>query len=312
MDSVFFGLSSFDRHMTDESFQMQKGFEHAGWRLVGPGFDDSRRDVAAVLRDEKPRRVIIQDHREWHRGYPGAFDKDSHFENYEALADYDGTVCTILKDAHQDVNYEWFHQRIGLDIAIHYYHQRAILPHCPWLGGGSGQHPDTLRTYHTVDADAVPREWPAKRKSWLVSGAMIRRVYPLRRTAKALVGPFEGHEIVHPGYGLIGHRTPGFLKQITDFKVHVCTASVYKYLLRKIIESTACGCVVVTNLPEWDRVPEIDDNLVRVEEESPAGLKQAITKALDMWDEPRQREFAEKAIQRFDYRAECKRLDGVI
>lgn len=311
-DSIFFGLSSYDQHMTDEGWQFQEGMRQAGWHLVGHGFDDPRRDVAAVLEAERPERVIIQDHREWHRGYPGAFDKAAHFENFDVLADYDGLVCTILKDAHQKVQYQWFHDAIGLDIALHYYHQRSILPHCPWLGGGSGQHPDTLRTYHTVDADAVPRNWPKKRQDWLVSGAMIKRVYPMRRTAKALVGPFGGSLLPHPGYGLKGWRTPGFLQELAKYKVHVCTASVYGYLLRKIIESTACGCVVVTNLPEWDRVPGIDENLVRVEDESPAGLKKAITKALDIWSEPRQRRLADEAMRRFDYRAECERINRLL
>ena len=295
---------------------MQQGFAHWGWNLIGPGFDDPRHDVEAVLRDINPSHAIIQDHREWHRDQPAAFDKAAHFDNYEALETWGGPTTTILKDAHQDVDYERFHIEIGVDNVIHYYHPDAIRPYVPHLFDPTWG-VNLIRTYHTINAFHVPipDQWPHEndRKPWLVSGAMEKGVYDFRRLAKACaLADSTGHVMKHPGYGLKGWRTPDYLRELCRYKVHVCTASKYNYLLRKIIESTACGCVVVTNLPEWDPVPEIDDNLVRVEDESPRGLRKAIEKALDLWDLERQIEFADAACLRFEFRNECQRLSELL
>jgi hypothetical protein len=49
---------------------------------------------------------------------------------------------------------------------------------------------------------------------------------------------------------------------------HVATASSYHFALRKIIESVACGCTPVTNLPAYDVLPEIDPVLVRIDDDA--------------------------------------------
>jgi hypothetical protein len=104
------------------------------------------------------------------------------------------------------------------------------------------------------------------------------------------------------------------LDTLSKYKVAICTSSIYGYALRKIIEATACGCIVITNLPESDRLPFIDDNLVRV---FPHPEKEFLTlqrygnrirECIEKYDVERQRHFAEQAIKYYDYRVMCGKL----
>lgn len=312
MMDAFFGLHSYDRHMTNEGWQFQDGMRQNGWHLMGPGFADSRSDIAAVLRDDRPERVFIQDHREWHRGYPGAFDEAAHFDNHKALADHIGPVATLLKDAHQDVNYEQFHIDVGVTHVVHYYHEMAIEPHCPWLFDVTWG-VKLIRTYHTVNLEEVvpPFEWP-KRRDWCVSGARARKVYPLRHLIKSIATAKGGTVLPHPGYNLSGWQTPVYLSQLTNYKVSVCTASRYQYLLRKIIESVAAGCTVITDLPAWDKVPDIEEGIVRMETPDRAGFRRALERSLDEWTPGRAERLAHAAVKRFDYVTELARVNEEI
>jgi hypothetical protein len=96
---------------------------------------------------------------------------------------------------------------------------------------------------------------------------------------------------------------------LNTFKVSICTSSRYGYALRKLIESTACGCKVITDLPTNEVLPVIEENLIRVNIN--AGLneiKRAIDDAVDTYDYDRQRELAARAIEYYDYRPVCMRL----
>jgi len=71
-----------------------------------------------------------------------------------------------------------------------------------------------------------------------------------------------------------------------------------------MIEATAVGCVVITDLPIDESYPAIDANLVRVPTgTSLAELTETVRCTTADYDEDRQRRLAAKAIRNYDYRA---------
>jgi hypothetical protein len=107
----------------------------------------------------------------------------------------------------------------------------------------------------------------------------------------------------HPGYGLIGHRTAAYLQTLSRYKVAICTTSKYGYALRKIIEATAVGCRVVSDLPVDDVLPEIDGNITRISiDNSTAEIASIVHDLAASYSDEQQRIYAEKAIKYYDYR----------
>jgi hypothetical protein len=96
----------------------------------------------------------------------------------------------------------------------------------------------------------------------MVSGA-ASNAYPLRQRVIRDALDLGVDVLRHPGYGNQGPRTPEYMRHLAGYKVHVATASMYGFALRKIIESVAMGCTVVTDLPAYDVLPEIDGALVQ-------------------------------------------------
>ena len=294
-------------HMTDEGWQLQEGMKDAGYRLFG-GSTESERDVNGILRESVGlRTLLVQDRREWDDSHPACFDKQSPFLNWRSLADRDDVFkVTVVKDAQHDRE---FHREsavgMGIHAWVHYYHPRIVASLCPWI-----RPRNMIRVWHTVDRDAIPPYSPAGRRGCLLSGAMMGKYYPLRLRLKRNMLAFpDTHFLPHPGYGTCGAATPKFLKTLSGFKAAICTASVYGYSLRKIIEATACGCVVLTDLPFEDRIPEIDGNLVRIPPDVEISeMAETIRRVVGEYDPERQAEFAKLAARRFDYRAECRRL----
>ena len=99
--------------------------------------------------------------------------------------------------------------------------------------------------------------------------APIHTVYPHAAALRGLVASrptFRGcASCAHPGYHANGSFTPALhSRNSTKFKVAICTSSTMGFALRKIIEATACGCRVITDLPAGEVMPEIDGNLTRV------------------------------------------------
>ena len=89
----------------------------------------------------------------------------------------------------------------------------------------------------------------------------------------------------------------------------ICTASIYGYALRKIIEATACGCVVVTDLPSDEVLPLIDGNLVRVRPDiPPRGMARLLLELYDGYNAERQAEFSRLARVYYDWRTSGLRL----
>jgi hypothetical protein len=165
-----------------------------------------------------------------------------------------------------------------------------------------------VRTYHVLDTDNLPPVEDRNRTA-VVSGAFTHDVYPLRTKCfqwarQGLLGP--GVDAVpHPGYAQAGTKSNEYAAMFGKYKVAICTASSYRFALRKIFESTAMGCRVITDLPAYDCLPGIDANLIRVPPTISAdGLRDVIQRAADRWNLYEQRKIADMCRRLCDWRNE--------
>lgn len=297
-------------HMTDEGQQLQGGLAAAGWILAGHGFGDGCRDVPELLARHKPSVVFVQDVRDWDPASPGCFDKQVGFSGIEALAGFHGHVATVCKDAGSVSDYQReFAERIGAESIVVYYHERSVIPRSPWLSQFS-----LIRHYHTIDAKLCERiSLTGPRKRGLVSGALNPIVYPLRCRVTASAATLGIDWMRHPGYGNRGCHTPAYLEQLATYKVHVATASSYGFALRKIIESVAMGCTPITDLPEYDRLPVIDEAIVRIRPDATIDqVRQTIDEAEARWNIDRAVHLAAMARGYYDYITAGDRLSQAI
>ncbi len=304
-DPVGFAVASMKDHTTDEGFQIFAALEHAGYKLVGRHFPRNETDVARALRSLDPHTVVLNDHREWDVQPRDFRDPGARFNRVDALADGRRFVLTLLKDSHQRPDYHCLAaQEIGCHSWIVYYHPSLVCHLAPYV------RPEHLvRTYHTVDARLVPPYTAVGREGCLLSGA-VSGVYPLRwrlfREAERLPQTTMLH---HPGYHRQGCATPEYLQTLARYQVAICTASIYGYALRKLIEATAAGCVVVTDLPTDEVLPAIDANLVRLHPDTPTReVAELLRQLYARYDPERQRFFAEQACLEYDYHAMGVRL----
>lgn len=302
-ERLFLGLESFARHMTDEGFQLQEGLRLQGYSLWGKGYPApyAVTDVGKILRDRTPGVVIVQDKREWDPSRSGCFDKSAAFHRVGRLAlQKDVFRVTICKDAQQDPDYHGhFANEIGAHAWIVYYHPNAICPLAPYL-----RRPHLIRTYHSVDPAKVPAFRAEGRRPCLLSGSLSRAAYPLRYRLAQHASVIPGMDVQkHPGYHAEGCETDDYLSLLSCYRVSIATASKYGYALRKIIESTACGCRVITDLPAFDVLPEIDDNLVRISPDMHLlEMADLIRRVEAEYDAERQEFFAKKAVEYYDFR----------
>lgn len=306
--------SGYATHMTDEGFQLQEGLHYAGWHLCGPGYDNLRH-VRTILNKYKPSNIFVQDKRDWDpdSGCPGAH-RYLKFKEINALADsrYAPNVSLVVKDAGPEGS-EYHHafcDEVRPDAVVIYYHPLSVLRYCPWLASYK-----LIRIHHTIDPYAIPPFAPAsERENLCGSGAVMEEVYPLRMRVSAHPQDFGMSWLRHPGYhNDRGPATPLYLRFLNRHKVSFATASAYGFSLRKIIEGVACGCTVVTDLPQFDVLPEIDRALVRIKPTiSDADLKLVFQEAIEMWDADGRRKWAEKAIAYYDYRVAGVRLSDAL
>lgn len=293
-------VESMRYHMTDEGWQIFDGLAHAGYRLAGYQLPIDATDVAEILRRCDPDVVVVQDKREWDVVAGDFREPKARFTQIDILRSrHDIFKVTILKDAQQRNDY---HRESAKEMDCHawviYYHPDIVTWVAPFV-----RKEHLIRTYHSIDRNAVPAYRPEGRHGCLLSGA-LSAAYPLR------VWIAQNHTrlpqvtlLRHPGYHRRGCATPEFLKLLTRFRVAICTSSKYGYALRKIIEATACGCVVVTDLPVEDKLPYIDDNLVRLPPQPNLATTAAVLqKALTTYQPDRQRHFAELAKTHYDFR----------
>ncbi len=296
------------RHMTSEGDQFQEGLRASGWTLTGAGYD-GRKDVGAILDHYRPDRIVVHDPRDWDPASPIAFRKDLGFARVPLLQKSEAFKAVVVKDAASSLQYQaQFFDQAGADAAIVYYHPLSVEQHSGWLKGKT-----LIRTYHSVAAvDLAGLDFRRPRGGAVVSGA-VSRSYPLRQRVirdKALLGI---DVLKHPGYGNAGHTTPEYLKQIARYKVHIATASTFGFALRKIIESVAVGCTVITDLPAFDVLPEIDGALVRVKPTiGIRELRAMISSLLQSWDLEERLAWASKAQRFYNYETVGYALDRAL
>lgn len=297
-------VESMRRHVTDEGWQLFAGLQSSGYKLFAQGLPTSCNDVAKIVAKFDPGVVFLQDKREWDGGTAGrGFDDRERFRNVEALRSRpDVFKLTVLKDAHQRPEY---HRQSADEIGCHawvtYYDPSVVCRLAPFV-----RREHVVRTFHTVDRDAVPDYAVAGRSGCLVSGA-VSAAYPLRRRLVDTAPRYGWTVLRHPGYQRGTCRTNEYLVTLSRFKVAVCTASIYQYAVRKIIEATAAGCCVVTDLEEELRF--VDGNLHRVRPtDPPSNVAEVIRRLETDYDPAVQEHYADAAKTYYDYRAEGKRL----
>jgi hypothetical protein len=300
-------VESMKRHMTNEGWQIFEGLECNGYELHGFNIPiHNSTYVPTILKETNPSTLIIQDKREWDTR-PGDFrEQRARFFGVEKLRERtDIFKLTIFKDAHQRSQY---HAAAATEMGCHawiiYYHPDRVKEYSGFV---RPQH--MIRTYHTIDPLLVPEYGRHIRQGCLLSGA-VSSAYPLRTMLFRYHNNLPDTQVLqHPGYHMRGCATPNFLKYLSTFKIAICTASVYGYALRKIIEATACGCVVITDLPEFDKLPEIDGNLCRIPSGSSVQfVADVIKRLIDEYNPERQKYFADCAMLYYDYKEETRRL----
>lgn len=300
-------VESMRRHMTDEGWQIFEGLQHWGYKLYGYDLPNADVNVSRILEKEHPGIVVMQDKREWDVSQRDFREKEARFHNVNRLAeDSDIFKLTILKDSHQKPTYHRDSaEEIGCHAWIIYYHPRIVKALAPYV---REQH--LIRTYHSLNRAKVPVYSVDSRRGCLLSGACSRGAYPWRwelfRQARRLP---ETNVLQHPGYHKNGTQTNRYLETLSQYKVAICTSSVYGYALRKIIEATACGCVVITDLPEDETLPYIDGNLVRMNPMTPVDrVANKLREIYSTYDEEKQEHYAEMAKAYYNYQSVCGRL----
>lgn len=304
------GVASMQQHMTDEGWQLTHGLSlNSGYVHCGHGLPEPETNAAALLSKYDPSIVVVQDKREWHP-QPGNFrDPKAAFRDVTRLRLHASMKLTVLKDSQQRP--EWHKQsadEMGVHAWIVYYHPEIVKHLAQYV-----RKEDCLRTYHTLNPASVP-EFKVDRSEHSIMSGAISNAYPLRlviRNNLYMLSPLV--LLSHPGYHRNGCCTTEYMNTLSNYKVAVCTSSRYGYTLRKIIEATAVGCRVITDLPIDDTMPEIDGNLIRIHPSISMGaLRQVIHDAADGWDAETQRDYATKALWRYDYIYETNRLAMLI
>lgn len=311
--SIGLAVESMKRHMTSEGWDIFAGLQEAGYQLAGFNLlPIDKTDIREIITKYDPSTVLLQDIREWDVK-PGDFrEPRARFTNVESLKDrHDIFKLTILKDSHQRPIY---HSESAAEIGCHgwviYYHPQIVHHLAPYT------RPEHLvRTYHSINLSHLPSISFRKeeRSQCLLSGAM-GKAYPLRTRLASNLRMMNGNGINinyinHPGYHLNGCATPAYLKTLSGFRVAICTSSIYGYALRKIIEATACGCVVLTDLPSDEVLPHIDGNLCRIHPNISSREVGLLCKKLaNTWCSEVQRRYAELAQIYYSHISVGKRL----
>jgi hypothetical protein len=309
---VVLGTESVRYHTSNENWEALQGLSRAGYALAGHGLTFHETDVPTILeRLPGVGIVVIQDRREWMGLTAGrSRDPEMRFQNITVLRDRpDLFKITVVKDAHSDLA---LHQQSAEEAGVHAwvapYHPDIVCHLAPML---RPEH--VIRTYHTVDASAVPPYSAANRDRCLLSGA-VSGAYPLRQRLVRAAHHMPLVDVLsHPGYHRRGAVTPEYLKTLSRYKVAISTSSMYGYALRRHVEASACGCRVITDLPVDDVLPMIDDNLYRVPPDiGYREMNEVIARLCAEYDPERQEYYAIRAKTWYEWRAMGMRLAGDI
>lgn len=303
---VGLAVESMRRHMTDEGWQVFDALQQSGYRLCGYDLPGNLTDTREILRATNPSVVVVQDKREWDTR-PGDFREErAKFTNLSSLEEREDIFkLTILKDSQQRPEY---HKQSADEIGCHawivYYHPTIVSHLAPYVRTNH-----IVRTYHSLDSSLLPEYSPDLRNGCLLSGA-VSNAYPFRSALVRGAGLLpQTSYFPHPGYHRNGSATPSFLRLLCQYKVAICTSSKYGYALRKLVEATAAGCIVITDLPQDEVLPEIDGNLVRVTPDfTPRRLGKIILTLINDYNPERQEFYARRARAWYDYRMVGRRL----
>jgi hypothetical protein len=305
-------VESMRDHMTDEGWVLFHQLQNVGWRLAGGPYKNSVLDFPTVdcreILTHKPSTILLQDKAEWDtedRNFRFR-DPSARFDNVGALAEAPGFRMVVRKDAHQKVAYnKEFSDQIQTHGWVVYYSPAIVCHLAPYI---RPQH--VVRTYHSVEPNNIPK-FARDREGVLFSGAMST-AYPLRQRMSTMRLP-NTTRLQHPGYHRNGCCTPEFLRTMVKHKVVIATSSRYGYTLRKMVEATACGCTVLTDLPMDEVLPHIDENLVRVHPDwSEVRICNLLREMLATYDFDRQRHYAALAMAHYDWRVVGQRLSDDI
>lgn len=291
----------------------QQGYVSVGADMPSPGINST--DVAEVVERFQPRIVVFWPRYEWdNREWVGPEVTDRHrYRNWEVLLKHPEIlrVCVLHDAGSARSQQKKWHDAFRPHCYLTWYHDDSVLPFVPHIDRSQ-----LVRTYHIIDGDNVPAV-QTRSKTCLISGAFRPDVYPLRTRAmhaanRGELGP--GVETLqHPGYKQTGTRSNDYIHKLAEYRVALCTASAYRFALRKLFEATAAGCRVVTNLPSYDHIPGIDDNLIRVPPDiSVHDLRHVIQNAAASWDLVQQQAFSDAALSYYDWRAECARISTLL
>lgn len=292
------GVASMKDHMTDEGWQITHGLSLNGYKHTGYGLELPLTDLRDIIHSHSPGTLVLQDKREWEIERGSFRDPHAQFRSVNYLQNHPEIFkLTILKDAQQR---PMWHAEAAKEMACHawivYYHPDIVHHLASYT---RRQH--LIRTYHTLDPAVVPAYSPENRNGCIFSGA-VSGAYPERQRILNMRGlPIT--YMRHPGYHRRGCNTPEYLKTLSQFKVAICTSSIYGYALRKIIESVAAGCRVITDLPVEDKLPVIDTNLVRINPDiEQHELTDLIRRLESEYDPELQQGYAEDAVEFYNYR----------
>lgn len=302
--SMILAVESMKDHTSDEGWQLALALSHGRYLVAGRRTNIDSVDVPHLIRTYQPGVVVLQDKREW--DISKIRNMEDRFERVDCLAKHTEIFrLTIIKDAHQNTLY---HKTSADEIGVHgwitYYHPTIICHLAPYV-----RQEHLIRTYHSIDPGIVPAFNHTDRKGTLLSGA-ISKAYPLRTLVLINLQslPTTVH-LKHPGYHRNGCITPQYLKELSKYRVAICTSSIYGYALRKIVEATACGCRVLTDLPLDDIMPVIDGNLTRVHPDIPVPqLAKVIQELESTYDPDLQYQYSSIAKSYYDYRMSGFRL----
>jgi hypothetical protein len=305
-------VESMKRHTTNEGWELFAALEANGYQLyghqIGSGETDLRRILDAPDAGELSTTgvVVMQDKREWDVQRRDFRDKHARFHAVGMLKDRrDVFKLTVLKDAQQQPEYHRHSaEEIGCNAWIVYYHPLIVKHVAPYV-----RLEHLVRTYHTIDAAKVP-EYQDRTGRCCISGA-VSNAYPLRkRLVEEVRRLYFTDHLKHPGYHMRGTQTHDYLMWLSQYRVAICTSSIYGYALRKIVEATAAGCIVVTDLPTDEVLPEIDGNVRRISTQASIPEINDYLKHLCRhdYDPERQRDYAERCKRFYDYRAAGARL----
>lgn len=314
--AILLGVEGFVSHITSEGYQLEKGMCEEGFDYR-PGTRGS--DIAEIEKETNGRIWFFQDVREWNHAWSPKNSNDASFKGFHAIKTRHHYRFTVLKDAHafQHQYAEFFANKIRPHAWMIYYHPAIVKHLAPFV-----RLKDCIRIYHSVDINEVPpigdafEERERRSNSILLSGNVHGGCYPLRHRLEYRHGLWDDlYVLKHPDHTYRNRRcyTPQYLKTLSNYKVHIATASRYGYALRKIIESVACGVQPITNLPVDDELPFIDDYLIRVPTNIDDNTLMDIAReAVERWDADQANYYAIRAKIFYDYRKNAQRMLGEV